>query len=378
MATRVMVSAKSARTAEKKRRMFLIREGVEVCFLLSCLVSPTLVKPQAAAAEPWQSTYLVGVNLPSAAFGESRKGQHGTSYVYPVESFAPGYKSPSYFVSKGMNTFRLAFLWERIQPKLGETLDPKETERLVTATEELLRLGAWVILDLHNYARYDNILIGSTAVKIDDFADVWRRLAALFKDKDRVVVGLMNEPHDMRTETWIEAANAGIAAVREAGSKHLILVPGNHWSSAKAWYDDFYGTPNAKALLGIVDPLSKVVFEAHTYLDADASGTDGSCVSDTIGLERLQPFTRWLRENGKLGFVGEFGAGGSKVCINALSAMLRSIWDNPDIYLGWTYWSAGPMWRHDYFTLIEPHSGDAPQMSALMPYVLRRSPAIGR
>jgi endoglucanase len=361
----------------------LRRRSGAIC-VFTLLLSAVVGCSDGAAAEPWQSSYLVGVNLAGAGFGAERiakdgaRGRHGVNYVYPVEPLAPGYKSPNYFVAKGMNTFRLSFLWERLQPKLGQELDAAETARLLLATDELLKLGTWVILDLHNYARYDGTLIGSSGVSVADFSDVWRRIASLFKDKDHVLLGLMNEPHDMSTDTWVEAANGAIAAIRAAGATNLILVPGNHWSSAQAWYDNFYGTPNAKALLGIADPLDKVVFEAHTYFDSDSSGTNARCVSATIGVERLQPFTRWLTEHKKLGFIGEFGAGTDPICLEALSAMTRSMQARPDVYLGWTYWAAGPWWPRDYFTLIEPRSGDAPQMAALLPYLQLTTPTMRR
>jgi endoglucanase len=312
--------------------------------------------------------FLTGVNLASASFGGSR-GRHGTDYVYPVEPFAPGYRSPSYFVSNGMNSFRLAFLWERLQPKLNEPLDPAETKRLVGATNELLKLGVWVVLDVHNYARYKEEAIGSKTVTIAEFADLWQRIAVLFKGNDRVIFGVMNEPHNIATETWVDASNAAIAAIRKAGANNLILVPGNGWSSAYNWYGDSYGKPNAEALLNIVDPLNRVAFEAHLYLDEDSSGTHASCVSPSIGVERLQPFTRWLDEHKKLGFIGEFGAGKSDVCLKALSALVESLQARQDIYLGWTYWAAGPWWPNDYFSLLEPKGGEAPQMMALRPYL---------
>lgn len=334
-----------------------------------------------SAADRSDQPFLTGVNLAGAAFGVERivkggaRGKHGTDYVYPVEPFAPGYRSPGYFVANGMNVFRLSFLWERLQPKLGQPLDAAESTRLVDATDQLLKLGAWVVLDLHNYARYENSLIGSDTVHIADFADVWSRIAALFKGKDHVIFGLMNEPHDVDTDTWVDAANAAVSAIRKAGAENVILVPGNGWSAAFNWYGSSYGKPNAEALLRIADPLDKVVFEAHLYLDADSSGTSASCVSKTIGVDRLQPFVRWLSEHGKRGFIGEFGAGGSDTCLAALTAMVRSMRARPDIYLGWTYWAAGPWWPSDYFSLIEPRSGEAPQMAALRPYLSAVLPA---
>ena len=47
----------------------------------------------------------------------------------------------------------------------------------------------------------------------------------------------------------------------------------------------------------------------HQYLDSDGSGTSPTCVSSTIGAERLQDATQWLQQNNLKGFLGEIGAG---------------------------------------------------------------------
>ena len=49
--------------------------------------------------------------------------------------------------------------------------------------------------------------------------------------------------------------------------------------------------------------------EMHQYLDSDGSGTSPTCVSSTIGAERLQAATDWLKANNFKGFLGEIGAG---------------------------------------------------------------------
>lgn len=49
--------------------------------------------------------------------------------------------------------------------------------------------------------------------------------------------------------------------------------------------------------------------EMHQYLDSDGSGTSATCVSSTIGAERLQAATQWLEQNNLKGFLGEIGAG---------------------------------------------------------------------
>ncbi len=67
--------------------------------------------------------------------------------------------------------------------------------------------------------------------------------------------GLVNEPHDMPTQQWFDAANAAVAAIRSAGADQLILVPGNSWSGAHCWTDEDYGGSNARHILRVKDPL---------------------------------------------------------------------------------------------------------------------------
>ena len=47
----------------------------------------------------------------------------------------------------------------------------------------------------------------------------------------------------------------------------------------------------------------------HQYLDSDGSGTSATCVSSTIGVDRITAATNWLKQNGFKGFLGEIGAG---------------------------------------------------------------------
>src|ERR1700761_4477006 len=53
----------------------------------------------------------------------------------------------------------------------------------------------------------------------------------------------------------------------------------------------------------------------HQYLDSDGSGTNPTCVSSTIGAERLANATAWLQQNNMKGFLGEIGAGSNSACI---------------------------------------------------------------
>jgi endoglucanase len=117
-------------------------------------------------------------------------------------------------------------------------------------------------------------------------------------------------------------------------------------------------------MLSITDPGNNYAIEVHQYLDSDSSGT-GECLSASIGAERMVGFSAWLRLNHKRAFLGEFGASSNPTCLTALDKILTHLDQNADLYLGWTYWAAGPWWG-DYFMSIEPLDGeDRPQMEPL-------------
>ena len=305
-----------------------------------------------------------GVNLAGADFGESNlPGTFGVDYTYPTNAEA------TYFKSKGMNIIRLPFRWERLQPTLNAALDPTELNRLQTFVNQAIAVGHTVVLDPHNYARYKNNIIGASSVTNANFADFWGRLATVYKNNPAVIFGLMNEPNSMSTETWVAAANAAIASIRAAGANNVIAVPGNGWTGAHSWDQNWYGTANSIAMLSIQDSANNIMFEAHQYLDSNSSGTSDVCVSPTIGAERLVTFTNWLRTNGKKGFLGEFAGGNNATCNQSIANMLAYMQANADVWAGWTWWAAGPWWGGYIFT-IEPSNGvDDPKLTNLLPYL---------
>ncbi len=317
---------------------------------------------------PYRGVALSSAEFPIDPYGNGAlPGNHGTDYIWPDPHYAMGYNSASYFVGKGMTTFRLPFRWERLQPTRKAPFNATELARLTTTVDGMLAKGAVVLLDPHNYARYGTALIGSSSVPNSDFADFWARLATLYKGNSKVLFGIMNEPHDMSTEQWVGAANAAIAAIRNTGANNLIVVPGNGWTGAYSWSDNWYGTSNATAMLQINDPGNNYAFEVHQYLDATAAGTSGTCVSTTIGSQRLAGFTSWLRSKGKRGFLGEFAGGANATCLTALDDMLKYVESNADVWLGWTFWSAGPWCGSG---CIEPINGqDEVRLKGLLPHL---------
>jgi hypothetical protein len=92
-------------------------------------------------------------------------------------------------------------------------------------------------------------------------------------------------------------------------------------------------------------------------------------VSATIGSERLSGFTSWARSKKRRAFLGELGTGTNSTCLSAVNDMLKHVEQNADVYLGWTWWSAGPWWNN-YFLGLDPVGGaDRPQMTALEPHI---------
>ena len=356
----------------------------------------------ASAAEVCRAGVLyTGVSLAGAEFGISSSrplpGEFGVDYTYPTSA------EINYFVSKGMNTFRLPFRWERLQHEQFAEFDYSELSRLDAFVNYATGRGAHVILDPHNYARYYPIannyqssakgtIGGPEGIGVPNaaFADLWSRLATRYKDNDRVIFGLMNEPNSMSTEQWVSAANDAIATIRTAGAENLILVPGNGWTGGWTWNQNWYGTPNATAMLNIVDPNDNYAYEVHQYLDHDGSGSSSQIGANTnpnntnIGVERLASFTQWLKTHDKRAFLGEFavansriGSGsnsdGPQIGDEALANMLNYLNDNNDVWLGWSWWAAGPRWDNYLFSLEPTNLGqqdqvDRPAMAVLQPF----------
>jgi endoglucanase len=320
-----------------------------------------------------------GVNLAGAEFGESHlPGTYNSDYTYPTQS------EVDYFKSRGMNIIRFCFRWERLQHTNHSAFDATEfNNRFHPFVSQTTAKGVYVILDPHNYARYYGSLVGSATVPNSDFADFWSRLASIYQTNDHVIFGLINEPNTMPTEQWVSAANDAITAIRATGATNLILVPGNAWTGAWTWSQNWYGTPNAQAMLNIVDSGDNFAFDVHQYLDTNGSGSSTNIDNNDpmTGANRLAGFTQWCKDNNRRGFLGEFAVGtntiGANIGDEAISNMLSHIETNADVWLGWTWWAAGPWWGGYMFTL-EPKAGntDTPPMTVLTNFIVIPPPTL--
>ncbi|ROW01957.1 hypothetical protein VMCG_05603 [Cytospora schulzeri] len=293
------------------------------------------------------SLLFLGASESGAEFGTGAiPGTEGTDYTFPDTT------AIQTLMDMGMNMFRIPFLMERIaQGTMTATLDADYLASLSTVVKYVTDAGKHAVLDPHNYARYGGSIISSTS----DFKTFWTNLATEFADNPNVVFDCNNEPHDMSTATQTaELMQACVDGVRAAGAtSQYIFVEGTSYTGAWTWTT----SGNSENMGGITDTVDdKLVYEMHQYLDSDGSGTSETCVSTTIGAERLADATNWLRENNKIGIVGEFAGGANADCETAVEGMLSYMTDNSDVWLGALWWGAGPWWA-DYIYSMEPSSG---------------------
>ncbi|KAF8324124.1 glycoside hydrolase [Clavulina sp. PMI_390] len=300
-----------------------------------------------------------GVSESCAEWGTAIPGTLGVDYTWPSPS------SVDFFVAKGMTSFRIPFMIERLAPLatgLTGAFDATYLSGLTTIVNYITTTkGGYAIIDPHNYMRYNNVIITSTS----DFQTFWKNLATQFKSNTKVIFDVMNEPNGIDATTVAALNQAAINGIRAAGAtSQLILVEGTQWTGAWTWTS----SGNAAAFTSLTDPNNNFAFEMHQYLDSDGSGSDPSCVSTTIGSERLADATAWLKQYNFKGFIGEVGTGNSTTCIDAVFDMLCYMQEQGGTWIGALWWAAGPWWGQLTELSIEPPSGDA--VAAVLPQAL--------
>ncbi|EGX49194.1 hypothetical protein TWF173_007046 [Orbilia oligospora] len=318
--------------------------------------STTTTRTTTPSASPTTGTKkfeYVGVNESGAEFGENTiPGVLGTHYTWPSPS------SIDYFTARGLNTFRINTKMERISPPssggLTGPFDNAYISGLDTIVNYVTNKGAYAIIDPHNYGRFNGGIITDT----NAFKTWWTNIANRYKNNPRVIFDTNNEYHTMDQNLVVALNQAAIDGIRASGATNTIFVEGNQWSGAWSWL-----SVNAPTMITLRDPLNKLVFQMHQYLDSDSSGTSETCVSATILKERLTEATNWCLQNNVKCILGEVGAGNNSQCKQAVQDGLTYAL-NSGAWVGVLWWAAGPWWG-TYFQSIEPPNGAA--VSAYVP-----------
>ncbi|GJJ09859.1 Manganese dependent endoglucanase Eg5A [Clathrus columnatus] len=277
--------------------------------------------------------FLGGVNTAGYDFSVATNGSFtGPSSIPPASQYA-------HFAGQGANLFRIP--WQEMTPTLGGSIDQSFFSTYDTTVQAALATGAYVIVDLHNYARWNGEVIGQGGPTNAQFASIWSQLAAEYASTEKIIFGVMNEPHDLPdgTADWAQSVQAAVTAIRQAGAtSQIILIPGSSYSSAQT-----LPTEAGPDLLKVTDPaggVGKLVFDVHKYLDSDNSGTHADCVTNNVQV--LTTLVQWLQENGnRQALLSETGGGNTASCETDLGQELAYVKSNSDSIVGFSVWAAG-------------------------------------
>ncbi len=323
---------------------------------------------------------LRGVNLVGmeGGYGEDNAGTTWDRAVGPRADKDYPVHSPElidYFRSKNVAVIRLLFSWERVQSELFGPVPAVGAgyaaycENLTQVVTYATSLGITVIVEPWQAdaeggaggARWRGELVGSAGVDLSALADLWTKLATVFRDNGLVEYGLVNEPNGMSTMTWWTIAQGCVDSIRAAGATTRIHVPGNGWSAAGSWTQDWYDTAvpprsNAYGWLNangvgspLSDPLGLCVAEVHVYLDDDAGGRTTGIVSPTIARDRVAVTVAEAAAHGYRIFVAEIGCwAGNPLAAPAWADFVAYVAEQASACAGYAWWAAGsPGWWDD-------------------------------
>ncbi|KAG4442540.1 hypothetical protein IFR05_001952 [Cadophora sp. M221] len=293
---------------------------------------------------PWVfgKVQYMGVNIAGLEFGCDIDGSCPLSTSKsPMNSDALG--QMQHFVNDDdMNIFRLPVSWQfLVNNKFGGTIDSNNFGKYDQLMQACLGLGVFCAIDFHNFARFNDQIIGQSSGAVTDahFADIWSQLATKYKSNDKVIFGLMNEPHDLDVPTWANSVQAAVTAIRNAGaSSQMILLPGTDFASA----GKFVSTGSGDALIKVTNPdgtFDSLILDLHKYLDINNSGTHAECTTDNV--DDFAIAADFLRQKGRKALVSETGAASTDSCLTDFCAQNKYLNDNSDVFLGYIAWAAG-------------------------------------
>ncbi|KAH8668931.1 glycoside hydrolase superfamily [Xylariales sp. PMI_506] len=300
----------------------------------------------AATSTTTGQTQFAGVNIAGFDFGCDTTGTCTLTSIYPpladYNSGPDGIGQMTHFFNDdNLNIFRLPVSWQfLVNDVVGGDLDTTNLALYDELVQGCLGTGAYCIIDIHNYARWNSEIIGQGGPTNDEFASLWSQLATTYANETKIWFGIMNEPHDLTITTWADTVQAAVTAIREAGATtQYISLPGDQYQSAAAIVTDGGGA----ALSNVTNPdgtTTGLIFDVHKYLDSDNSGTSTECVTDNID-DAFEPLAAWLRGLGRQAILTETGGGNTASCEQYLCSEIDYINENSDVFLGYVGWAAG-------------------------------------
>ena len=344
-------------------------------------LNPTEIPDVQTYTEGWKYR---GVNLAGGAFRDDSK------HMASNGDFLPTLKDAALFIYKGMNIFRIPIAWEYLANIDGtfktDAAGKNYQQKLSEIVSDLTGKKATVILDLHNYMRYnptdvslnyqntdpngsDVIGSGSGAPTKENYAELWKNITAAYPGSN-IIYGIMNEPHDIYMQQLIDCQNSVIEAIREQEQAdgitqpHLIFIDGNDWTGMHSWNTTSQYGCNAEVYpQQIVDCMDNFAIDVHQYFDKNYSGGSSECIEFSTFKEKFDlfwgEFKQWAQNNKVKLFLGEFGIADNENCKEDLAYMLSTLNEftyqpGQGGFLGWSVWAAGSSWGSEYILSIAP------------------------
>ncbi|KAH6654075.1 glycoside hydrolase superfamily [Truncatella angustata] len=279
----------------------------------------------------------LGVAIAGGDFGCQIDGTCPTSSVQFANDASDQMK---HFVSDGLNLMRIPTSWQfLVNNQLDGSLNDDNIAKYDQLIQTCLDTGAYCMIDIHNFARWNGGIIGQGGPSDDQFVKLWTQLATKYVSSEKVVFELMNEPHDLDINIWTQTCQKVVTAIRNAGATtQMILLPGTNFDSAAT----LISSGSADSLLAITNPdgsTDGLILDIHKYLDEDNSGTHEECVTDNVGA--FAELAQFLRQNGRQGLISESGASSDASCFTNFCSQNTFINQNSDVFVGFVAWAAG-------------------------------------
>lgn len=291
---------------------------------------------------------LAGVNIAGFDFGTDITGTANLINVNPPLTTLGGSDGAGqmthFFKKDGLNVFRLPVSWQFLinsnvllggragngtmspnmimptPPKNGTAprpskenfiniLDANNVVKYDQLVQACLATRAKYIIDIHNYACFNDEIIGQGGPTNAQFADLWAQIATMYKAEPNIIFGLMNEPHNiLDMPIWADTVQAAVTAIRQAGAiTQMILLPGNNFTSAQTFVSNG-SAGNLSRVHNLDGSNTSLIFDVHKYLDSDNSGTHTECTSNHIA-DTFMPLAMFLKANNRMAFLTETGVG---------------------------------------------------------------------
>ncbi|EPE07999.1 endoglucanase ii [Ophiostoma piceae UAMH 11346] len=269
---------------------------------------------------------------------------------------ADGLGQMKHFVNDdGLNLFRLPTSWQYLinsEESASSVLDEGNAANYDQLVQACLSTGAYCMIDVHNFARFNGAVIGQGGPSDELFAGLWAALATKYAKEEKIIFEVTNEPHDLDIGLWVKTCQKVVTAIRKAGaSSQMILLPGDNFDSAAT----LVSSGSADGLLSITNPdgsTDNLLLDIHKYLDVNNSGTLASCNTDNVG--NFTALASYLREQGRQGLISETGASPqAQECFPAFCAQNTAINKNSDVFVGLVTWAAGSFGT-DYVLTLTP------------------------